>query len=567
MSEPLGSLPILSSTAASSNDLEPPLPRPALPDLSTLLLALAEHESRALASLLCEERQIRSLLLLVQDPPAAAALQSHAQELCVSILGIIRNWYDAGGGLRLLAPPGPAQAPPIVLSLLVHGLGVSTPATVVSAAPEAPPPAPAIHAEEAEDPAPQHLPEEPPQEPEEFTDNLPEESPPPATVPAEPQISVYTRKTSVVEQSLHRRAPEHGGADSQREPRPDWFAEIRSLMGDMRSSTKNEEEIELILQSANLSFARWPALPRTVQRSLIGNLACRLRHLQDHVGMTGTKMDAAFRSLTRFSKSNQPGWVNGLTRGRGPSAETWLDEALCWWEQLRLASGVFNDTPLHSPEETSIFEKHITEIRGWIQESRVAPDEARGMCVEKARAAIRSARQQGLPLNDARLLKVASELYDLLPEPEFLGLRQAVRDQERVLRETRGDYEPEPIPTEWRWWGQTLGRRAWLLGSDPRESRRLQIERSFGFGALSWFPWDGSPSSGPGIIDRLENGSVDLIILVQASLDLQRARDILKTATEAGVPCAHLEAPAGVTRTRQALERYLQPDPGPLGRP
>lgn len=273
--------------------------------------------------------------------------------------------------------------------------------------------------------------------------------------------------------------------------------------------------------------------------------------------MSGQRMDTAFRSLTRFSKSHQPGWVNGLTRGRGPVAETWLDEARCWWEQLRLMVAAFQDDDLAVPIDEAAFTRLRADLEGWIAEWKVAPEAARSMCLDKALASLRAIRNLGVPVADPRLCDTTSEIFDHLPHPEFQRLREAIRDRDFVEREDRVDLEPDPIPSDWPWWSQTVGRRGLLVGGIPRESTRMLIERSFGFGALSWFSIEDQGDDASRVVSRLEGGLVELVLLVHDPAAPNALQPILRVAARLGVAMAHIGDRAGVTRTRIAIERYL----------
>lgn len=331
----------------------------------------------------------------------------------------------------------------------------------------------------------------------------------------------------------------------------------------LRASGNAAEEMETIQRAANASFLRWSRYPRTVQRALVGNLACRLRHLQDHLGVTGARLDTAFRSLTRFSKSTQPGWVNGLTRGRGPAAESWAEEARCWWDQLVLSAeravhGGAGAEPLATGPARG---EALEAVRGWIDEWRQAPAVAKPMCMEKTLAAIQTAREAGVPFTDIELCRLAGEIYDHLGLPRFRRLRQAIRDLEQAEREDNGTPTTEGLPADWPWWSHTVGRRALLLSTDVAPETAARIEHAFGLASLTALAGDEWAPDPEPIARQLAGAGADLVLVAGEDPDEPLLRAIVRACQVRGLPWVHVEHGLGVIRVRMAIERFLHPDP------
>jgi hypothetical protein len=342
------------------------------------------------------------------------------------------------------------------------------------------------------------------------------------------------------------------------QPERDWAEDLATLLSGLASSANAQEEMEAIQRAANASFSRWSQYPRSVQRALVGNLACRLRHLQDHLGVTGAKLDSAFRSLTRFSKSFQPGWVNGLTRGRGPAAPSWSEEARVWWDQLALSTGrLVRSDPRDPSDGPEAREEAVEAVKSWLQEWRDAPSVAKPMCMEKTLDAIQAALDAGVSHADPELCRTAEEIYDHLDPTRFRRLRQGIRDLELAEREEQGLEPGDAVPSDWAWWSHTVGRRALLLGPQPEADRQQRVESSFGLAGLRWL----MPSADDdGLRDQLGAGGFDLVIL-QGAVQEDWLRAAIRTCQVLGLPWIQLEQGLGVTRVRMAIERFLQPDP------
>lgn len=462
----------------------------------------------------------RSLAVLPVLPEAQrAAEESRFQLVARALVQTLAGWQALGGRVRLEPPvPGLGFEAPVVPPALVSALNTGIPAR-----PEAPPPPAAPPSAGALLDTPVRLPpKEPP--PVQVRDEEPEPSWAPGSV--------------------------------------DWSADLADLLEEIHTSPNAQEEMEKIQRTANMAFSRWSIYPRTVQRALVGNLACRLRHLQDHLGVSGPKLDGAFRGLTRYSKSFQPGWVNGLTRGRGPAADSWAEEARNWWQQLVYSSGRplgGKATGALGDSSHPMDESLLKDVRSWLEEWRGAPKVAKPMCLEKTIEAIRHARQAGVPVTDPELCRLAGEIYDHLEVPAFLRLRQAIRDTEAADREESGGQEPETIPTDWPWWSHTVGRQAVLVGEGPSPLQLGRVEASFGFSqvrCVTTAECEGDPAA-----LRAGVAGADLVVVLARSVGLGGCQAVVRACQETGAQWVVVEHGYGVTRIRMAVERYLQPDP------
>ncbi len=483
-------------------------------ELQRALAELTSERQRRLSALIDEARRCDELLAAL---PAAAgqAVQAQRRQLDEDILGLLMAWRSLGGSILLdaPAPPGASQAA----------------AEPTPAQPEPTPVRPS--AAPAQPPAPSASPE-----------------------PPRPWAS-------------HRPEPRHPQrepiASEAHEPAGDWAEDLAALLDSVMASTNAQEEMEAIQRAASGSFSRWVPYPRSVQRALVGNLACRLRHLQDFLGVTGMPLDSAFRSLTRFSKSFQPGWVNGLTRGRGPAAESWAEEARVWWDQLALSAQRSEDelpTPATGPAPLG-GDEALDVVRSWLGEWREAPEVAKPMCLDKTLGAIQEALDAGVPHTDPVLCRLADEIYDHLELARFRRLRQGIRDLELADREEQGLEPPEALPSDWSWWSHTVGRRALLLGASLEAERLELVEGAFGLAELRCHELEPGPPSDEQLRGLLGGGGIDLVLLVGEHPGEPQLRAMIRACQVRGLPWVHVTLTPGVTRVRMAIERFLQPDP------
>jgi len=469
------------------------------------------HERQEQLTALIEQTRRCDELAEALPAEAGRGLDPQRQQLRDAVIELLMGWQALGGTVAL-APPAHTATPAIAAGLPLA----------------APPPAP---------PA------------------LPEPRVPPLTQP--PRFSEPLHHAAEPRAVSGPRPP----GESQ-EPSSDWAEDLAALLLELVTSPDAQDEMDSIQRAASASFSRWLHYPRPVQRALVGNLACRLRYLQDHLGVTGSKLDSAFRSLTRFSKSFQPGWVNGLTRGRGPAAESWTAESRVWWDQLAMSAAP-EDEPLDTqPEPASIgHDEALDAVRTWLGEWRDAPDVAKPMCLDKTLDAIQAALEAGVPHTDSALCHLADEIYAHLELARFRRLRQGIRDLELAEREDQGIEPAEAVPSDWPWWSHTVGRRAVLLGAEVDPQRHGVVESSFGLAELRCLTFEPDDTSDETIRGLLGGGGIDLVVLVSETPGEAHLRTVIRACQVRGLPWVHVSHSLGVTRVRMAIERFLQPDP------
>ena len=509
-------------------------------ELRQALAALAQRYSTDLRHLINESQRCKQLAASLEGEGPRQSMVDKGHQLNDAILQLLVSWQGIGGQIVFLRPESLPGHRPIIMPMVLG----QPPA-------QHHPPNRPMPSHSAQDLTFLGLDEEPAPPPEGVqaptADDTEQESP--VTTPS----SADAPPPTITKPSEAPREPIA--------PVADWVEDLAELLEEIPFSNNAHDEMENIQRCANQSFSRWPNYPRSVQRALVGNLACRLRHLQDHLSVTGPRMDAAFRSLTRYSKSYQPGWVNGLTRGRGPAANSWADEACCWWDQVATtaANTEFQPNPrAHAPAA----ESHLDTISRWLDEWRSAPDIAKPMCLEKTLEAIRNARSQGLSATHPMLCRLAGEIYDFLAVPDFIRLRQAIRDIEMAEQEDGQDTGHEEIPPDWPWWSHTVGRRSVFIAPPSTESRRASLERAFGLASLLWLtPTDDLQADRDQICEMVLGGQIDLVVLDRHPPHARLNHHLVRCCQESGVAWVLVEKRLGVTRVRLAIERFLQPDP------
>ena len=104
-------------------------------------------------------------------------------------------------------------------------------------------------------------------------------------------------------------------------------------------------------------------------------------------------------------------------------------------------------------------------------------------------------------------------------------VRKALREAEKQ------DEAAPPLPDDWPFWHLTRGKRAVMVGGDPRPKSRERIQRAFAFASLEWDEVNESAAERlrkrAGTIDlfvfnRFGRHSLDDILLDEVRADLSR---------------------------------------------
>ncbi len=329
------------------------------------------------------------------------------------------------------------------------------------------------------------------------------------------------------------------------------WEELLGRVVEVLGTPRDDADAEvLVLYNVIREADRWRALPREVQRTLVGLVTARLRRAQDEMGISGPRLDDSFSMLSAWSKREQPGWVNGLSRGHLPTRGSWTADADAY--TARLPGGG------EAPTVRENAEKLLGAISAFAPEFESAPAEAMDAVATQFKGLVRKALDGGVRNTDPRLLRLCSGHAELFDTQDFRGLRRALREDAEPSEGEDDDKAP-PLPPDWAWWGRTRFRRGVLVGGDPREPNRVRLEQSFGFQELDWVGTEGKGKHLQTVRDRLRSGKVDIVIILGGFVGHDADEIILPAARECGVDWVHVDKGYGIARIRRAIERFLDP--------
>ena len=338
---------------------------------------------------------------------------------------------------------------------------------------------------------------------------------------------------------------------------PDWndeppnavaharLVQLAHAVGEPRELTTLEDACSQVhrLVDAVRRIDAWLDHPSRDQQSMLGLVSSLARHVQVevHVDLPTFETDAlgkTFSRMTAWSKAHRPGFVPGLSRTNDPDRGSWLEDARAWWTEL---VGAPTDSAGQTPERA------IERIQSTLDEG-VADDAALVALVRDAVAA-------GLPQSDPRLIRVLAPHQERLRGAAGLKtLKTQLRDAGRDAPDDTGEGGTEIVPDDWPLHEVTSGRRAVVVGGDPRPHAAERIQEAFGFREVLWEENDTRRVLG--LADRIRGGNVDLVIALRAFIGHSDSDTLRPACKEVGVPFCLVDTGYGVAQVRLAIERF-----------
>ena len=291
----------------------------------------------------------------------------------------------------------------------------------------------------------------------------------------------------------------------------------------------------------------WLEQPQDAQKALMGLASSLARQIQDESGFSLAFVDdealrSAFSKMTAWSREHRPGFVPGLSRSNMPDHGSWLDDGRHWWRELH--QGLPPEKRPGTPEHA------LAELDQMLKEG---VDDKKNFV-----ARVRQAVEEGISQSDPRLISLLTPHQSMLRGARSLKtLKTALRDAlkaEEVSDEEASEEEPA-IADDWPLLQLTEGKRAVILGGDPRPKALARMEAAFRFSEAEWEETDVRRVRA--LAERIRKGNVDLVILLRRYIS-HRVHDLIRPATEeADVPVCVVDTGYGVTQVKLSMERYF----------
>lgn len=345
-------------------------------------------------------------------------------------------------------------------------------------------------------------------------------------------------------------------------PRRTWEDDLRDILKDLgkpqpiKDLNTFHNELSLLERASRAAYEQWEPFQQDIRRGLMGLCVARLRHVQDEVmpklghPFVGDLMNRIFSQFTAYSRDTKPGFVFGLSRGHQPEEPTWLQEALTWWKHLHNRIDPKPETGEPKVEVVNP-EKALHHLDGLAGEDG-------GDRQELCKAVI-TVLDAGVSPDDTRLVKILlPHLGYLSKEPRLRSVRKALREYKKELSKEAQEAEADAavLPEDWPFWEYTRGKNAVLVGGDKRDRTVKRFQEVFGFADIEWESgWEIRRLDA--LAHRVEQGNVDIVILLARFLSHTAWDALVPACKEAGIPFVLVERGYGVSQVQATMEMVL----------
>ena len=382
-------------------------------------------------------------------------------------------------------------------------------------------------------------------------------APPPAVLVAPPPARVAPSGPPIeLDEALARRlaaglgglsATPSRGTGPGSDPSPvlrDALNTLNDPPGADSSVADVRDEVERIAAVLDRTLSRWAELAQDVDHALTAWFTARLRGAQVQAERVGdatseSRIAAEIRRLSKHSQTSRPGFVHGLALNHTPRTGSWESDAAQWEARAAdLLRQIEQENAPPNPDDA---------IR------QLAARAKDGLDPEVMVSELRALFKLGASPNDKRILNLARPYADALDGKVFAGLRKAIRDTVEA-ESTEDMVASSPIPADWPLFSRTRGRRALVVGGDPRPERAAKLAETFGFHSVEWL--EGSTTRKvDGLAERMRSGSLDLVIVLRAFNSHKLSTAIFAVKSEL---CPVVLADGyGVNQVRLGIERFL----------
>jgi hypothetical protein len=151
-------------------------------------------------------------------------------------------------------------------------------------------------------------------------------------------------------------------------------------------------------------------------------------------------------------------------------------------------------------------------------------------------------------------------LREIRPVPEPVETKPKSNVQAPVVVE-----EEEPTPgalADWPLLDRVRGLRVVLLGGEPKEERRVALEKAFQFESLEWIPRN-RPRLVASLAERSSRGTVDFVLVTK--FVAHKETEAIQRAN--GAPMLTMRHGYGVTAIRQVFEEHFSRQAGATSSP
>jgi hypothetical protein len=366
-------------------------------------------------------------------------------------------------------------------------------------------------------------------------------------VAAIPEIRIADKgslRVETVSSDLLKQRPQH----LDHEKLQDVLTLLGRPPGELTDSESLWDELYGLLDACSpANVAMWIEFPKDIQKSLVGMVVSRARHIQDEIpehlrtADLDTELDRLFSGMTAFSKREQPGFVFGLQRHHHSVGESWSADAFRWWDGL---TARLPDPSVLDPDRA------LQALKDAIGEGG-NDDEI----VSLALAAL----DAGVMHDDPTLVKLMTpHMEKLRKHTKFKRLRKAIRDTQEAdeaFKKEMGEEAPA-LPKTWAFRHKVQGKNVVIVSGDLGEEARHRIQDTFKFGSVDWINTEVPEGIQP-LPRTIRSGNVEIVIALGRFLATGWDKQGRTAAKGSNVPWVEVAGPYTLTAIREAIEQQL----------
>ncbi len=308
-------------------------------------------------------------------------------------------------------------------------------------------------------------------------------------------------------------APDRGSLDKAR------LLQIRGTLTELEGEVHSEigplAGADQGVQFAQLKY--WLGRLRRLQAELHEQVSESTEATNTSWSDLETQANRLFRELADFSKVHQPGHIPAFQRDHKQDWDQMVRQAESELEAFRAEQ---RRAEQRERERREREERKEAESQANLEAGQLALMDLKAFLMERddendpetdasTRTELLDLARRAIPLlgtKDPEFLELIRPYQGLLKGNDFRNLRSHLKRTEPI--------DPPSLPPQYadllEW---TRGRRAVLIGGDPREDARERLEHAFAFDELTWVEHGtGLPSSLETIEQRVRSGTCQVVL-------------------------------------------------------
>lgn len=320
---------------------------------------------------------------------------------------------------------------------------------------------------------------------------------------------------------------------------PNDGAALRTLVRDLAETRTPSVEIAFLLMLVRDASRLDRIVPPSARLDALAYASARMRHLQE-VGEAGEQQAGdCMSAVAAYARSAQIGSVYGPNRMHTPRRASWAEDARVLLSQLTKESGVRTESL--NPERC------IRELEQLV---------GSGGGEEEIQEHVCRCFDAGVAGKDPRLVRILTPVFGVLDGKRFKDTRAAIREKVAADSDVEDAVPAARVPPDWPHWHLTRGKRAVMVGGDPREQNRVRIQESFGFASLGWVRTEFRVREVDALRESVERGGVDMVIVLTPFVGHTVDDKLVSVCRDRGVPYVPVHSGYGIVGIREAIQRH-----------